>query len=338
MNPFFQTIIIAYLFFVVPILMGSVETAVFSKEKKSVSEIVTNGYLVMFAMFFSLAVILIQKEQPLSALSRSWGMVVVVITLMGIIIGQKVLKQIVLECRKFWQKGKGILLLVVVVSIVGSVGFVKPSIEDATVLIVETSIETDSMYLVNPYSGYETGVLDSSGAYSPLEMLYATGIQFVSADSQLVIYYILPVIQLVMFFVTVWRMSGILLEQEEQRIWFEVVMIAIYWMTTYMKKQGLVTGIFLNSWNGLTVLSCIILPLAFTMLIKWIQQAEYGIKSIPAKLEKCVLTIMLIFAAQLTNNNGGFYIFLMLFLAIAVVVVKGGYAYGIKTGRFKKCI
>ena len=338
MNLFFQILIIAYLFFIVPILMGSVEAVIFAKEKKSVSEIITNGYLIMFAVFFCLAVILVQKEQPLSVLSKSWGMLVVVITLMGIVIGRKVLKQLLSECKEFWQKEKRLLLLVVVASIVGSVAFTKPSIEDITVLIVDVSLETDSMYLVNPYSGYQAGVLDNNGARSPLEMFYATGIQLAGADSQLVIYYFLPVIQLIMFFLTVWRMSGILLEQEKQRIGFEVVITAIYWMTTYMKKQGLVTGIFLNSWNGLTILSSIILPLAFAMVVKWIQEAEKNIKKILINGDNCVLAMGLIGASQLTNNKGAFYVILMLFLGIAVTIVKGGYAYGIKTGRFKKCI
>lgn len=338
MNLFFQIVIIAYLFFAVPVLMGILEASVFRKEEKCISEIITNGYLMMFALFWAVTVFFLRQGQTLSVLTRVWCIIAVVTSLTSLLVGRKLLKKMLNECRVFWQSKKYFLLIVTIISVVFSVGFTRPSTEDITVLIVDTAVETDSMYCVNPYSGYETGIIDDSRATSPLEMLYATGVQFAGADTKVVIYYILPVILLTFFFLAIWRVSGSFFEREEQRIGFEVVVIAIYWMTTYMKGRTLATGIFLNSWNGLTMLGCIVLPLAFSMMIQWMQQAEDGIRNIPAKLEKSVLAVVLVLTAQLTDSKGGFYIVLMLFLAVAVMIVKGGYIYGIKTGRFKKRI
>lgn len=338
MNPFFQITIVAYLFFAVPVLLGVLEAAIFQKEEKGISEIITNGYLIMLAMFWIIATIFIWQGRQLSVLTKGWCVVTTVSSLVGLIVGWKKLKSILIECKEFWQGRQYFLLLVTVLSLLVSIGFTRPATEDITALIVDTSVKTDSMYLVNPYSGYETGMVEESYATSPLEMLYAIGVQITGADTQMIIYYVLPVILLIFFFLTIWRVSGSLVEQEEQRVWFEVVAIILYWMTAFDKERALVTGIFLNCWNGLTILSCIILPLAFSLMVKWMQQAEHGIKNIPAKFEKSVLTIMLILAAQLINNKGGFYILLMLFLTIAVIIVKGGYTYVIKTGRFKKRI
>ena len=337
MNLIFQMMIIIYLFFLIPVLLGVLEAVIFRKEENRISEIVTNGYLIMLAMFLPLAVIQIQKGQTLSALAKIWGIITMISSLAGAVLGGKRLRQLLAECRKFWN-GKSVLLLVVLVTIVGSVFFTRPSVEDITVLIVEASVKNDSMYQINPYTGYQNGSVESSQAYAPMEMLYAVGAQLTDMDSQVLIYYILPIVQLCIFFMAIWRVAVILLEQEEQRMWFEVITIGIYWMTTYMKEHTLMTGIFLNSWNGLTILSCIIFPLALSMVLQWTKMAEYGMKNIFANLEKGAMAVVLLFAAQLTNIKGGFYTALMIFLAIAVIIVKGGYAHGIKNGRFKKCI
>ena len=292
----------------------------------------------MFALFLVIAATFTLQGKELSALTRVWCIVTLVSSVTALVVGRKTIKNMLAECRVFWQKKNYLLVLVTVISVVISIGFTRPATEDITVLIVDAAIETDSMYLVNPYSGYETGMIERSQALSPIEMLYATGVQLTQADTQMVIYYMLPVTLLIFFFLAIWRVSGTFFEQIEQRIWFEVVVIAIYWMTAYMKDRTLLTGIFLNSWNGITILSCIIFPLAFSMMIQWMRQAEHGIKKFSTKLEIVLLSMILVLAAQLTNNKGGFYILLMLFLTIAVIVVKGGYPYVIKTGRIKKRI
>lgn len=338
MNLFFQILIIAYLFFAVPVLLGLLEAAIFRKEEKSASEVVTNGYLIMLAMFMPIAVVFVKQEQALSALAKVWCIAVVLGSLAGLVFGFKILKKILKECKQFWQGKKVILLFVSVVSIVISLCFTKPATEDITALIVKTAVEYDSMYLVNPYSGYITGTMSKSQMSSPIEMFYAADIQLAGADSKSVLYYVIPIALLGIFFLTIWRVSGALFKQEEQRIWFEGIVTAFYWMTTYMEGHSLVTGIFLNAWNGLTILSCMILPLAFSLMLQWMQQAENGIKAIPLKMEKCIMMAVLILAAQLTNDKGGFYIVLMLFLAAAVITLKGGYTYVIKTGCFKKRI
>ena len=339
MNLIFQIVIVAYLFFGVPISMGVLETVIFSKEKKTVSEIVTNGYLIMLAAFWIVAVVLIRQEQSLLVLSKVWLIVGGISFLFAGIVGRKPLRRMVVESVQFAKSGKSILFALIVVSIMVSILFTRPAIEDNTVLIVEAALKTDNMlYSVNPYSGYQTGMLDLNQVWSPLELLYAVGVILTGVDGQVFVYSMLPVVLLIVFFVSVWRMSSTLFEKEKDRIWFACIVPILYWMTVYMKSRTLITGIFLNSWNGLTLLSCIIVPLMFSMMMKIMQQVENGLKNISSKLEICVMVMVATIAAQLTNNKGAFYIMLMLLLFIGVILVKGGYAYGIKTGRFKKCI
>lgn len=338
MNLIFVIAIVAYLYFVVPVLVGVLEAGIFRKEKKCVSEILTNGYLITLGIFCVIAVVLIQQRQSLLVMSKVWMVVIGVLSILAFVLGRNVIKNILEESKLFWKSGKKFMLIMMFISMVVSVTCTKPSVEDITVLIVDTAVETDTMYLVNPYSGYGIGTLDTEHAISPIEMFYALSVMLTGADSQVVIYYLIPIMQLIVFFLVMWRMACGLFKKEEQRVWFEIVTTAIYWMTVCVKDHTLLTGIFVNSWNGLTVLSCIILPLALSMIIKWMQQAENGMNCITARLEKCVLAMALVLAGQLTHSKGGFYVMLMLFLCAAVMIVRGGDTYGIKARSFKKRI
>lgn len=352
MNPIFQVVIIAYLFLLIPFLTGVLEAGIFRKEKKCASEIFANGYLIMLAIFYVFAEVFVQTKQPLSVLAKVWLAVTGVIFVLAGVFGRKVIKTLLTEFVEFWKgtggaeknsadrcvRGKYFMLAVLIVSVIVSIGFTKPDASDATVEIVRISVETDSMYLYDAYSGYQTGYIDAEGMSSPIEMLYAVGTVLSGMDGGRFVYYLLPICLLLLFFSAMWRVGSTLFEKEEQRVWFELITILLYWMTTYAGGRSIVMGVFLNCWNGLTLLSCILLPLAFSFCLSWMKRAEAGLKIMPAKLEKLLFAVVLVLAGQLAYSKGGFYIGLMLFLCIAVILVKGGYAHGITSGRFKKCI
>ena len=63
-----------------------------------------------------------------------------------------------------------------------------------------------------------------------------------------------------------------------------------------------------------------------------------GRRSGKKRLEKLYRMVMPVFAGQLTNEKGGFYILLMLGITLTIISVRKGWHYGITTGRFKKCL
>ena len=339
MNPIFQIIISAYLFLAVPFLFGILEAGIFRKEKKSATTVFANGYLSMMALFCVVAIGMIRMKLALSMLAKIWLVVTLVISIFAILIGRQPLRAWLQGVRTFWtHRSKVILLMVLILSLVLSIGFTKPDNADATVEIVATSLTTDSMYRHDAYTGYLSEYADAGHVLSPIEMLYAVGASITGMQADVMVYYVLPISLLLFFFTGMWRLGSVLFEKEEQRILFELLAVIIYWMTTYLSKSSLVTGIFLNSWHGLTLLSCVVLPFTWACILDWMKQAQAGLRKVEAKLEKLYMTVVLLLAGQLTYDRGGFYVACMLALGVAVVLVKGGYDYGVASGRFKKRI
>lgn len=344
MNLIFQIGTTAYLFLLVPFLLGVLEAVIFRKEKKGLSEIFTNGYLLMLALFFVLARVLIKMQKALSVLAKVWLFTVLLLSVLTLFLGKKRLAELLLEGKTFWSKktAGGIsqygMLTVLLISVLVSIGFTKPDVSDATVSIVRISTETDSMYLYDAYSGYLAGAAEEVCVGSPIEMLYAVGVLLSGMDAAGLVYIVLPVSLLLFFFLGLWRMGKGFFTEKLHRIWFELIAVLFYWMPVFMQGRSLVMGIFLNSWNGLTLLSCVILPLMFSCCLAWMKEAERGIRKIPAKAEKLFTAVVLVFAGQLADSRGGFFVLWMLLLSLAVIFGKGGVSYGVASGRFKKRI
>lgn len=314
-------------------LFGILETVLFRKPKKTVSEIITNGFLIMLALFLITAVPLIRLEQPLSVLAKSFMLMVFAADIAAVVLGRKQIYTAWREIRVFWSKrdSRYLLFAVILFSMVVSIGFTRPGAEDATTEIVRTSLATDTMYVYDAYTGYASDFVSQGHVYSPIEMLYAAGSDATGIQGNRFVYYVLPAVLLPIFFTGIWRLGKELLKEEKQVIRFELFVTSIYWMSTYVEGRTLVMGVFLNSWNGLTLLSCVVMPLAFSMILQWLKEGT-------GRAEKMFFAVVLPLAGQLTNDKGGFYIVLMLVSGTAVKAVRRGYAYVAASGGFKKRI
>ncbi len=338
MNPMIQIVIIIYLFLIVPFLMGILEASLFRKQKKGISEVFTNGYLLMLAVFWIVSVAMIWKKQPLSILSGTWMLLTLVLSVAAIIVGWRQIREIFKEIKTAQKRERYVLFIVLLASMVISIGFTRPHFADATAEIVDISVKTDSMYAYDEYTGYLSDFAMDGHEFSPIEMLYAVATEITDMQSIVVIYYILPVFLLLFFAFGFWRIGRQLFSEEKNIVRFELAVIAIYWMTTYLEGQSMVTGIFLNSWNGITLLSCVLLPIIWGNCIEWFKNAQKETMTVWHKIEKICMAFVSLLAAQLTYDKGGFYVILMLALCVVVMIVGKGYEYGITSGRFKKRI
>jgi len=295
--------------------------------KRSVAERITDGYLLMMAVFFLAAVPAIQWKWTLSKLAWIW------ILLVGILL--LTMASVYKAYRELPKQAvhKGVLVIMLA-SIICSIGFTRPYAQDATLEIVNTAVATDSMYQYNEYTGYLDEHAIDGHAFSPIEMLYASLIKLSGMESAVILYYVVPFILIIVFFAGLWRLGNVLLKDDRQVAGFVAFATVIFWMTTYLQDQSVITGIFLNSWNGLTWLSCFVMPVALANCLEFMNQAMEG--NADRILYKAVMAVVLVLAAQLTDSKGGFYVVLMLFLTVAVILVRKGYDYGITSSRFKK--
>lgn len=158
-----------------------------------------------------------------------------------------------------------------------------------------------------------------------LAVLYAAGFtpEAVGAEAS---FLVIPV-----FFLTLWRLGKSLFAEKKEAVVFVVFATALYLMCAFREGREAATGIFLNSKEGLTILSCVVMPLAFCMILQWLKKVE-------SRIEMCVMSAAVVFAGQFCDDKGGFYILLMLLLGVTVKLVRKGYAYVVASGGFKKRI
>lgn len=339
MGLIFQILIIIYWFFIAPVHFGIIGARIFPKTHKSMSEVITNGYLMMLALFCVVAVSGIYLEWRLSRLAGVWVALLLIVAGLANTLCWKQTLAFFSDVREFWKNKSKVyyrfVTLLVAVTLF-AIAFTRPSAEDMTLEIVNTSIATDSMYVYDEYTGYISEFAGEEHEFSPIEMLYASAASLTGISGALLLYYLVPICFLFFFYMVLWRVGRQLFKEEKQIMQFETIAIIIYWMTTYLEGQSVVTGIFLNSWNGLTLLSCCIMPMTFSVSVAWIKEATEETGKLLHKMEKICMAVILLLAGQLTNDKGGFYIALMLLLTLAVIIARKGYDYGIASGRFKK--
>lgn len=347
MNLIFQIIVVAYLFFLFPFHMGILEAVFFSRDHRKMSEIFTNGYLLMMACFALLSITAVGQEWSLCRLTLVWTGFAVTVSIIANVFGQKQIKEFIWDIMEFWEirgaksdrvKGRYRLFLILALFIVVSIVFVTPNTQDRTWEIVHMAVSTDTMYAYDEYSGYLSVNALEGHAYAPIEMLYAASVCLTGISETILLYYILPICLIFFFYMVLWRLGTQFFKDAEHIGNFVWIAAVLYWMTVYLEGQSVVTGIFRNSWNGLTLLSCCVMPAALSVCLGLIRSEVEGRKRGSKKLEKICRMVMLVFAGQLTNEKGGFYILLMLGITLAVIAVGKGYRYGITTGRFKKCV
>lgn len=316
-----QIVFILYLFLIVPFLIGILETCIFKKTHRKISEILTNGCLGMLACFWVVSVFAVKMEWALSRLAFLWVVIAVVISVFAVLLGRKQMKCFFKEVLEFWKfkekqknrrKIKFLFLVMLVYFVMVSIFFTRPNAEDNTWEIVHTAVTTNTMYLYDEYSGYLSMDAAEGHTYSPIEMLYAASISLAGISETIALYYIIPICLLFFFYMGLWKLGTKFLKDTEQIMTFVGLACIIYWMTTYLEGQSVVTGIFLNSWNGLTILSCFVMPVVISSLLQWLELGERRNEAAIGKLESFYRVIIFILAGQLTNEKGGFYILLML--------------------------
>lgn len=335
-----QLITIVYLFLLLPFFFGILEACLFRKKKTGISELLTTGYLLMMAVFWCISVVAVQKSLTLTELAYSWLGIAILVTAAALLCGRKrVADFFAVVCGFLKDKTKKLAFLgILFVSVVVSVCFTRPHYEEMTLEIVTLAVDTDEMYRYDPYTGAYVEQVPAEHAVSPLEMLYAAGVRIAGGEAVVILYYLLPVCLLFYFYTGIWHVGKQLLGKTEYVKAFVLITVGIYWMTTYRMDQSVVTGIFLNSWNGLTWLSCFVMPAAFTFCISRTEKSDMAELLTMSLPEAFFQAVILLLAGQLTNEKGGFYIALMFALTLFVIVGRKGYQYVITSCRFEKRI
>ena len=188
---------ILYLLVAFPIFLGLLWNKITKKEKTSTSDIFVNGYFFMMAVFIVVAVPAIRQGLDLSQLARIWLIISGIISGVSLLLcwreGIIWLKQIGIFIRKSRKMTKVVAGCFVAATLM-TVFFVKPHVDDYTVSIVDTAVDTDRMYGYHPYTGDVYAVPPVMNVNAPIEMLYAVVVCLSGVSTSILIQFLLPVI------------------------------------------------------------------------------------------------------------------------------------------------
>ncbi len=333
-------LLVIYLFFLVPLFAGALIDAVAGVKKKNISGTYANGFVAMLSMFWCVAVLFLYRGCTLRKLSVVWILATITICLVSILVNKKAIWEYLKRRTALENKCNAIKIARIIsfIAILFSVFCVKPQL-DQTVQTVMTSIDTNSAYIYQPYTGEQYPATQLEKIFSPYEMLYAVTAQISGIHPALLIKVILPFFILTFFMCCYWELGTSLFKEEKGQAVFLIVIESIYYVPVYTAVENPVTGIFRSCWNGSVMLECCILPYAFLQVMRVLNllcREEKNRRSDWAKypvMMQIGLFIILYPAAQLLHYKGWFYIFLMTLLMISVWVVRKGYEYVRVMGR-----
>ena len=268
-------LLVIYLFFLVPWLAGALIDAAAGVKKRNISSTYANGFVIMLGIFWGVAVLFLYRGCTLEKLSMVWLLATITICVVSILANKK---------AGSGHKAVKIAMVVTAIAILFSVVCVKPQMEQ-TVQTVMTSIDTNSAYIYQPYTGEQYPATQMEKIFSPYEMLYAVTAWVSGLHPALLIKVILPLFILPFFMCCYWEIGKFFFKQEKMQAVFLIIVEIIYYVPIYTAVETPVTGIFRSCWNGSVMLECCILPYAFLQVMRMLNFMYGGEKN---KVSDCV--------------------------------------------------
>jgi hypothetical protein len=329
-------VIVLYEFGILPFLLGMLWCR---KEKKMGSHrIYVQGYMTMFALFWVIAVPLIHQGRSLSQLAAAWAVVSVavpVLVAVKILVGTKMLRDergkaavkeefayLAENFRFVCRNMKGLIGLTVFLMAV-SIFFIAPSAKDDTPEIAGVSVQSDTMYVYQPYTyiPYEN---NSEGANSPLVMIYAVAARLSGMNPTTLIHWGVPVFLLLLYAAVGWYAAAVLFPAG----WTQKRLFTELWLVTGTVVVGanraLSVGIYRNIWNGVTLVVAVILPLAMAESVALLTEFSDSHKF---RLYGILLLAATALAAQLAIKNGILLAALAFILCACGALIREGIRY-----------
>jgi hypothetical protein len=228
-------------------------------------------------------------------------------------------------------------VFVSVLLIVLSILFLKP-IADDVVEHALTAVNTNTIFIYHPYTGEAHPEQLTDERRAPLAMLYAVASWAGKLPAATVVKVASPVFLLLLFCAAVWQMGRRLFVKQEKRIpvfFFLVLLVSSY--PVYSAVDYLEAAIWTNSWNGSTLLNCVILP--YLVIYGWGQPGAQGSAKAEEKqrlirrIGGLLFWVVSALTAQLTYVRGAYYVTLIAGLWLIIKAGRKGYGYAIAHRR-----
>lgn len=246
------------------------------KENAAFSERFMAGYLFMFSAMEIIALPMIYLKWPLHVLVAVYGILILLTAVLGIVVSIRMQKnkrngEREKNSQKIWSQIKDVspwfwfAVVLIVLQMGISAGTAHFDADDAMYVgAASTAVQTDTIYSINPYTGYEYKTLPSRYVLSPFPV-------FLAVISRLCMG-LHPAIVAHMIFPAVFLFMVYLVQNLLGRIWFPkdkdaqgmflVVIAVMNWFSAYSVYNA---GNFqmIRIWQGKALMASAMLPFVF---------------------------------------------------------------------------
>lgn len=320
-----KIIALAYIWLVLPVLVGRL-WGLFQKDEHN-APVLSGllGTLTIWAIFFIIAKQAINAKWKLSDLSRMWAIIVILLSVVAVVclIHWKDLRL----KHSVWNVKKLMISLEMLILLVAVAIFSVNDREEHMAEEVLTMYTTDSLYEYSPMNGKEKDELLTlevealeQQAEAPIGAYYATYVVLTHVFPTKFVRILLPIFLMPFYFSIYIAWGNYLFPASARKRYFFQIIVWLLYGTTLIEEHSVEFGIFANCWNGETLFFLGVLPIAVLLLL--------GEKKNARKLEDfkqpyLIAEYMVCAAAgQLLCEKGFFYVTFVWGIALIATCIK----------------
>ena len=279
-------IITAYLFIVLPLIIGACITLL-AKHRKRFSFLYVSGYTVYLALIEILMIFQGSQDTSYIHLINNWKILTLVISVFSILL--MIAGLVVARKRQCFKailpngitRTDLITVFFTIILVLFSILLLVPCSQDQTPELARLTLNSNCLFSIDPNTGME--YTDPSAYPGCLFLLYALGSTLTGIDVTTLIHLFMPIVFIPFFVCCYSQIAYILFPADEQRkdrphfVW----LIMLFYLMMIPFETHLAFAPYRNIWNGITLASSCLLPLLFCICIDIIRY--FGIHSIKAK-------------------------------------------------------
>lgn len=220
------------------------------------------GWLVMLAFFEVVTVPLAFAEKSLTEVT--WIYTVIIMSLCILYLGSCIWKK-----EKIWQFSMNIsdiniyavlAIIIFILQIVVAIFFVHMDADDAYYIgTANTSLSTDTLFLVEPDTGYPSYAVNTRYAFSAIMVFWAYLSKITGIHPLIIAHTIIPIVFIAISYILWWEVGKCLLKGNEKRwIFFLLLNVINVFGNTSVYTQS--SFLLFRIWQGKALLPNIILP------------------------------------------------------------------------------
>ncbi|MCI8634926.1 MAG: hypothetical protein HFJ05_04920 [Eubacterium sp.] len=248
------------------------EWAGVNPEKENILLHVVTGYIIMFGVFWLVALPLVWMRQSLSLLIWIYSGILLLTAVISLVSNRKRLVK-VLTHTVLSVKGYTLCIWAQLMLILGQVflylRYQYANADDAFfVASATTSLATDTVFAFNPYTGAAYTKLPARYVLSPFHAFTATAAKLTGIHPAVMAHVVFMIVFLLLAY-AVYTLIGRMLfgKDMEKTGYFLVLVSALLIFSAYSERTG---GLFLliRLWQGKAILAGVLLPLVFYMAVR----------------------------------------------------------------------